>query len=96
MSSALGVVPGGAFGKSATEICSRAVMAGRSIAQTLFVLAQATKSRAPSCESAIALGCSPTATSPVMASVAGSSARTFAPPHSDTNSVAPSRESTAV
>ncbi len=35
-------------------------------------------------------GCSPTATSPVCSSVSASNISTFAPPHSDTNTVLPS------
>jgi hypothetical protein len=68
----------------------------RSTTQTAFVFAQATKSRAPSLESTIALGCSPTAISPFGASVTGSNASTFAPPQRDTYSVAPSGETRAV
>ena len=55
-----------------------------SATQTALVLAQATKRRVPSLESAIALGCSPTAISPAAESVSVSKTRTFAPPQSET------------
>src|SRR5262252_6898105 len=45
-----GVDPGGAFGKSETEICSVGRRAATSIAHTAFVFAQATNSRVPSFE----------------------------------------------
>jgi hypothetical protein len=89
---AFGVEPGGAFGKSDVPICSTARRAATSIAQTAFVFAHATKRRAPSGDSAIALGCSPVATSPPGSSVSASKSRTRAPPHDDTNSVLPSRD----
>ncbi len=85
-----GVAPGGAFGNSATETCSLAVFETTSTTNTLFVLAQATNRRDASFDSTIALGCSPTATSPRFSSVAASNTRTFAPPHTDTNTVWPS------
>src|SRR6266568_5113062 len=58
---AFGVLPAGAPGCSATETCSFAVREARSTTHTAFVLAHATNNRAPSFDSAIALGCSPTA-----------------------------------
>ena len=64
-----------------------------STTHTAFVFAHATNSRAPSRDSTIALGCSPTGISPRASSVVASNMSTFAPPHSDTNSVLPSRES---
>jgi hypothetical protein len=94
--SAFGVVPGGASGNGETPICSRAVSVAVSTTHTLFVFAQATNSRWPSFDDAIAFGCAPTATSPVTASVAASSASTLAPPHSDTKTRRPSLAGTTV
>ena len=82
--SALGVLPAGAPGWSATETCSFAACEARSTTHTAFVFAHATNSRAPSFEKAIALGCSPTGISPCFWRVAASKASTFAPPHSET------------
>ena len=90
--SAFGVEPGGACGKSDVPICSSARREATSIAQTAFVLAHATKRREPSGDSAIAPGCSPVATSPRGSSVSGSKSSTRAPPHDETKSVRPSRE----
>src|SRR5437016_12369453 len=59
--SALGVLPAGAPGCSATETCSCAVRDASSTTQTALVLAQATNSRVTSFEHAIALERSPTA-----------------------------------
>src|SRR5258708_21658751 len=92
----LGVDPTGASVPRATEICSPAFRPATSTTQTPLVLAQATNSCVPSRLRTMAFGGSPTATSPFEASVHGSSIRTFAPPHSDTNSVCPSAESTQV
>src|SRR5262245_16407060 len=64
-----GVEPGGAPGNSETEICSTALRDFTSTAHTAFVLAQATKRRLPSRESARLFGCSPTAMSPFASSV---------------------------
>ncbi len=85
-----GVAPGGAFGNSATEICSFAVFDATSTTHTLLVFAQATNSLAPSFDRTMAFGCSPTTTSPRFSSVAASKARIFAPPQTDTNTVLPS------
>src|SRR5207247_11357503 len=76
-----GVDPGGAFGKSATEICSTARRPATSTTHTALVLAQATNRRLPSFEIAIALGCSPTAISPFDSNVLTSNISTLAPPH---------------
>ena len=92
----MGVDPGGAFGNSATAICSTAPAVATSIAQTAFVFAHATNSRLPSLVSAIAFGCSPTTISPRGSSVFASNISTFAPPQSETNSVEPSGDTTHV
>src|SRR5258708_510698 len=92
----VGVDPTGAWVPSATEICSPAFQAATSTTHTALVLAHATNSRAPSRLRTMAFGCSPTATSPFDASVHGSSIRTLAPPHTDTNKVCPSGDSTQV
>src|SRR5262245_48021596 len=52
----LGVVPTGALGYNATEICSFAVLDARSTTQTAFVFAHATNNRPPSFDWIIALG----------------------------------------
>ena len=91
-----GVVPTGALGYSATEICSFAVFDCWSMTHTAFVFAHATKSRPPSFDRSIALGCGPTAISPSDSSVSAANIRTLPPPQSDTNSVRPSAETTAV
>ena len=59
-----GVVPTGAFGYNATEICSFADRDARSTTQTAFVFAHATNSRVPSFDWSIAFGWGPTAISP--------------------------------
>ena len=82
--SAFGVLPTGAFGYSATEICSFAVPDARSTTHTALVFAQATNSRLPSAERSIAFGCPPTSNSAVCFRVTGSKARTFPPPQSET------------
>src|SRR5262245_35557023 len=51
-----GVVPTGALGYNATEICSLADREARSTTHTAFVFAQATNSRLPSLDCIIALG----------------------------------------
>ena len=95
--SAFGVDPGGACGKSATPICSTARRAWRDRStQTAFVLAHATNRRAPSLDSSIAFGCSPTCDrSPWLRAWPASNSRTLAPPQSDTNSVWPSADTSA-
>ena len=67
-----------------------------STTQTALVLAQATNSRLASFENTIALGCSPTAISPRLSSVAASNTSTFAPPQTETNTVFPSGDTTHV
>ena len=94
--SPLGVDPGGEFGKSATEICSFAVIAAMSTTHTALVLAHATNSRPASFDHTIAFGCSPTATSPRFSSVAASNISTLAPPQTDTTTVLPSGDTTHV
>src|SRR6266542_4686897 len=91
-----GVVPTGAFGYNATEICSFAVRDARSTTQTAFVLAHATNNRVPSFDSSIALGWPPTGISASGSSVSAANMRTFDPPQSDTNTVLPSPDTTAV
>ena len=81
---AFGVEPGGAFGESATPICSTALRVARSTTHTAFVLAQATKRRFWSFENAIAFGCSPTAISASGRSVRGSRTATREAPQTET------------
>ena len=51
-----GVVPTGALGYNATEICSFADRVAKSTTHTAFVFAHATNNRAPSCDWTIAFG----------------------------------------
>ena len=82
--------PAARSGTARRAICSRAVRAATSTTHTALVLAHATNRRCPSFENTIALGCSPTTTSPVFSSVAALKASTLAPPHTDTYTVLPS------
>src|SRR5436305_12285650 len=60
----LGVLPGGAAGSRAIEICSFAGRAARCATQPAVVLAQGASSRPPSFDSTGALGCSPAGVAP--------------------------------
>src|SRR4030095_10786193 len=78
------VAPGGALGDSDTDTVSSARRSARPRIQTALVFAHATKSRPPSGDSTIALGCSPVAISPVFSRVLESKIEIRELPQSDT------------